>query len=187
MSIDPGSGRRMHRALAALAIAGLVLSLGIVAPAAEANSTAKGAVQEATAAGRKWQADAVLTHISTLVAKPDGKARSWLYTFHSPKARKSAIVTAGGGAIDVTADVRNTSVDPIGAQYLDSDKAMEAARKLGLQVDGDAAMGLTQGGQATGRATLFWTVTVFKGDGMSAVTMDGRDGALIRRDDVKLK
>jgi hypothetical protein len=177
----------MPRGLAPLAIAGLALSLGVLAPAAQANSTAKGAVKEATAAGQKWQADALLTHISTLGAKPDGKARSWLYTFYSPKAGKSAIVTAGGGKIDVTADVRNTSVDPIGAEYLDSDKAIEAARKLGLKIEREAAMGLTKGGQATGKATLFWSVTVFKGDNVSAVTLDGRDGTLIKRDELTLK
>lgn len=177
----------VRRGMPSIAVAVAACLLATLAPQAHANSTAGASVKQATAAGQKWQADAVLTHVSTLVAKPDGKARSWLYTFYSPKARKSAIVTARGDKVEIEPDVRNTSTDPIGTEFLDSDRAIETARKHGLKTEGDTAMGLTTGGQATGKARLFWAVTVMRDDGFSAVTLDGRDGALIKRDDTKFK
>lgn len=159
----------------------------IAIPLAQAASTARVALKEVNAAAQKWQPDAVLTHVSTLSAKADGKANSWLYNFYSVKARKSAIVTARGGKVEIEPDVRNTSTEPIGAEFLDSDRAIEAARRHGLKIEGSTGMGLTQAGQATGKSMLFWSVMVMREDGFSAVTLDGRNGALIKRDDTKFK
>lgn len=155
-----------------------------------AASTAKEALKDVTAAAQKWQPDAVLTHISTLMARGDGKADQWLYTFYSPKAKKSAIVTVRDKTVDVTADVRNTSTDPLGGDYVDSDKVMEAATKAGLKLDKDAkglGMGLVVGNQAIGKPQLFWSVTIMSGDGMSSVLMNGKDAAFMRRNDHKFK
>ncbi|HEX9720642.1 MAG TPA: hypothetical protein VGA59_13020 [Ramlibacter sp.] len=156
-----------------------------------AASTAKEALKDVTAAAQKWQPDAVLTHISTLMGRGDGKADQWLYTFYSPKAKKSAIVTARDKTVaNVEADVRNTSTDPLGGDYVDSDKAVEAATKAGLKLDKGAkglGMGLVVGNQAVGKPQLFWSVTIMSGDGMSSVLMNGKDAAFIRRNDHKFK
>ena len=187
MTADPGFLAACRRQSGSIAVAGAACLVAVLSSQAHANSTAGASVKEAAAAGQKWQPDAVLTHVSTLVATPDGKARSWLYTFYSPKARKSAIVTARGGKVEIEPDVRNTSTEPIGAEFLDSDRAIEAARRHGLKIEGSTGMGLTQAGQATGKSMLFWSVMVMREDGFSAVTLDGRNGALIKRDDTKFK
>lgn len=46
-------------------------------------------------------------------------------------------------------------------------------------------MGLVVGNQATGKPTLFWSVTIMGEGGFSAVTLSGKDGAFIKRDNVK--
>jgi isocitrate dehydrogenase len=70
-------------------------------PPAQAASTARAALKELNAAAQKWQPDAVLTHVSTLGARADGQAKSWLYNVCSAKARKSAIVTARDTKVEV--------------------------------------------------------------------------------------
>lgn len=167
-----------------------VLALAALS-AALAAGTAKEALQAAAAAAQKWQADAVLTHVSTLSGRADGTANGWLYTFYSPKAKKSAIVTAKNGKVtDVTADVRNTSVDPVGADFVDSDNAAEAAIRAGLKIDkktNEVGYGLVVGNQAVGKPRLFWSVTLMGEDAISSVTLDGKTGAFVKRDDQKLK
>lgn len=170
--------------------AAMFVSAGLVTVPAYAASTAKEAVKDATAAAQKWQPDAVLTHVSTLTARGDGTADQWLYTYYAPKAKKSAIVTAKGKKIEVEADVRNTSVDPLGTDFLDSDKAAEAAAKAGLKfgkADKGLGLGLTVGNQAVGKPQRFWSVMVYSDAAISSVTLNAADGALIKRDDIKLK
>ncbi len=171
-------------------LAAPVLALMTVA-SAHAAATAREAIREATAAAQKWQADAVLTHVSTLRGGADGRAADWLYTFYSPKAKKSAIVTTKDKAVtDVTADVRNTSTDALGVEFADSDKAAEAAAKAGLKIDKaskSVAYGLNVGNQAVGKPQLFWGVTVMSDEAISSVLLNGKDAAFIRRNDQKLK
>ena len=164
----------------------LALALLILTASAFANATAKSALDAVQAAGKKWQADAVLTHVSTLTATADGKARSWLYTYYSPKAKKSAIVTASDTNLEID-EVRNTSVDPLTTDFLDSDKVLDAASKAGLKLGTDEVMlGLTTVGQATGKPFVCWAVTVMSAGTLSSVTLDPKTGALIKRDEVKL-
>jgi hypothetical protein len=164
----------------------LGLVFGFVTLPALASATARAALKEVQAAGKKWKPDAVLTHVSTLNAKADGKAGMWLYTFYSPKAKKSAIITARDMNVEVDEVNRNTSMDPLTVEFMDSDKAVDAAGKAGLNVGtGDVGLGLTTFGQATGKPRVYWTVTVMTSTGMSSVTLDPKTGALIKRDDVK--
>ena len=153
-----------------------------------AASTAKAVLPQVAEAAKKWKSDAVITHVSTLAGKPDGKASAWLYTVYSPSANKSAVVTAQDTKVALEEVLRNTSIDAIGTDYLDSDKALDAARKAGLKTgSGDIMFGLTLFGKATRKPAIYWTVTVMGADGMSSVTLDSKDGTLIKRDDVKLK
>lgn len=176
----------MRKALLAQ-IAAFAVALVAVTPALAA-STARAALNEVMAQGRKWQADAVLTHVSTLTAKSDGTSRSWLYTLYSPKAKKSVIVTARDVKTELEEVGRNTSIDPLATDFLDSDKVLDAARKAGLKLGTeDIGLGLTTFGQATGKARVYWTVTVMGADAMSSVTLDAKDGAFVKRDEVKFK
>lgn len=167
----------------------LAIALAALAAApAIAATTAREAIKDATAAAQKWQGDAVLTHLSTLQGRGDGKGDAWLYTFYSPAAKKSAIVTARDKKIEVDADVRNTSVNPLAPEFIDSDKAVQAAVKAGLKIDKSAKgvmLSVFVGNQAVGKPQMFWSVGTMTGAGVSTVLLDGRDGAFIRRDDVK--
>lgn len=172
---------RLRWLLVAAALGGML----ILTPAAFGAETAKAALKQVMAAGQKWQADAILTHVSTLEAKADGKARAWLYQFYSPKSKKSAIVTALGTKVEIEPDVRTTSVDPIG-NFIDSDKALEAARKHGLKADKSIGMGITLMGKATAKPRVLWSVTVM-GDTILTWSLDAKDGSLVNKNEVKLK
>lgn len=167
----------------------LAASLALLPGAAHAAHPAKAAVAQAGPAATKWQADARLTHVSTLRGQGDGRATQWLLTYYSPKAKKSAIVTVrDGGKVEVDADVRNTSTDPLGSDYIDSDQAVAAAGKAGMKFDRNAknlGLALVVGNQAVSKPQAFWSVTVMGNKGMSSVTLDAKDGALIKRDEVK--
>lgn len=167
----------------------LLVMAALASATAFAATAARDAIKEATVAAQKWQADAVLTHISSLQGRGDGRADSWLYTFYSPKAKKSAIVTARDKKIEVDADVRNTSMTPLAGDFMDSVGAVEAARKAGLKVDAGAKslmFAVFVGGQAAGKPQMFWSVGLQTKDGMSTVVLKGSDGSLVRRDDLKM-
>jgi len=139
--------------------AAIALTLALATPAFAA-STAKAVLKEVQAESKKWQADAVLTHVSTLMGRADGTARSWLYTVYSPKMKKSAIITARDAKVEVDEVDRNTSTSPLADDFLDSDKVAEAARKAGLKLEADSiGFGLTTFGTATAKPTVAWTVT----------------------------
>lgn len=180
--------RLAKHARAALQVLACSAALALM-PSVQAAQTAKAAITQAATAAAKWQPDAQLTHVSTLRGQVDGRAPSWLCTYYSPKAKKSAIVTVrDGGKVEVDADVRNTSVDAIGGDFVDSDQVVAAAAKAGLKLDKGAknlGFGLVVGGQATGKPQLYWSVTVSTDQGMSGVTLNGRDAAFVKRDDVK--
>lgn len=178
--------------MSAISIPRIIAGALLVVAAAPvfAASTAKAALKEVVVAAQKWQPDAVVTHVSTLFGQADGKASSWIYTVYSPKAKKSATVTTQDmKVVEVLEVLRNTSVDPIG-DFIDSDQATQAAAKAGLALDKGAKnlmLGLVVGNQAVGKPTLFWTVSVMKGENFSGVTLSGKDGTFVKRDDVKLK
>lgn len=165
-------------------ITALALALAPVAPTLAA-STARAALKEATAAAQKWQPDAIVTHVSTLTAKADGRASSWLYGAYSPKTKKSAILTARDLKIEIEPDVRTTSVDPIG-EFIDSDKALDAARKHGLKATESIGMGLTLMGKATAQPRVLWSVIVMD-DNILQWSLDAKDGSLVHKSEVKLK
>ncbi len=91
---------------------------------------------------------------------------------------------------DVTTDVRNSSTHPLGTEYLDSAKAVEAAVTHGLKIAKGAeglGYGLFVGNTAIGQPQAFWTVTQLVGNDLSGVTLEARDGAFIKRDEMKFK
>ena len=101
------------------------------------------------------------------------------------KARKSAIVTARDIRVEIEPDVRTTSVDPIG-EFIDSDKALKAARKHGLKANDSIAMGLTLMGKATSQPRMLWSISVM-GESILSWSIDSKDGSLLHKGEVKLK
>jgi len=187
---SPGPGRRWRAGRVFAWPLGVFVCAALAAtPAAQAAQTAKAAVAQAAPAAAKWQPDAVLTHVSTLRGQGDGRAASWLCSYYSPRAKRSAIVTVrDGGKVELEADVRTTSVDAIGKDFVDSDQAVAAAAKAGLKFDkgaGDLGLGLAVGNQALGKPRLFWSVSVMGDKGSSSITLDAKDAAFVKRDDVK--
>ena len=169
----------------------VVLACGVLTGAAATDAagaaTARAALPQVAAAAKAWQSDAALTHVSTLDAAKDGKARSWLYTVYSAKARKSAIVTARDLAVLLDPVDRNTSTEPLPDHWMDSDKALDAARAAGLALPATGVgLGLTTFGAGPAKR-VYWTVTVMTDAAISSVTLDPASGALIKRDEVKLK
>ncbi len=182
--------RTLHRSIRPLpAVRLMCFVFALTVPAAFAAETAKTAIGRAGPVAAAWRADARLTHVSTLRGQADGRAVQWLCTYYSPAAKKSAIVTVrAGGKVEIDADVRNTSVDALGADFVDSDQAVAAAAKAGLTFAKDArdlGLGLVVGNQATGKPQAFWSVMVSDDKGMASVTLAARDAAFVKRDNVK--
>lgn len=170
----------------AAALAGAIAALAFSSPA-RAASTARAALAEVTAAAQAWQADAAITHVSTLAATADGKAPSWLYTAYSPRAKKSAIVTARDRKVEVDPVDRNLSTEPLAGEWIDSDKVLDAARRTGLVLPAQGiGLGLTTFGAGAAKR-VYWTVTVMTDAAIQSVTLDPASGALVKRDEVKLK
>ena len=102
------------------------------APLYGAGTTARAALADATAEAKKWNADAILTSVSSLTVGMDGRAASWFYGFYSRRLRKFLNVTAKGRAID-TLELPTGQTAAVGEDFLDSDKVMEAAVAAGLK------------------------------------------------------
>lgn len=148
-----------------------------------AGLNARTQLPQATAVAKKWRADAVLTHVSSLTVNPEGGAKSWLYTFYAPATKKSLIVTAAVGAALDTLEVPNTSIQPIGDVWVDSDQAMQAAKQHNLKGT-SPSMGLVVMG-FTGSPV--WAVNGGFAEGDVSVLLDGKTGAFIRREVVSYK
>ena len=150
--------------------------------------TARVPIKDSTTAAHKWQADSVLTQVSTLMARSDGTAATWLLTFYSPKARRSAIVTAReSGQVEIEPDVRNASTEPLPGEFIDSDRAVALAVKAGLQLKPGASvmLGLTSASAKVSKVTAYWAVTVPSTGGFASVTLDAKDGQVITSNGIK--
>ena len=150
--------------------------------------TARTPIKDSAAAAQKWQSDSVLTHVSTVAARADGTAASWLFTYYSPKAKRSAIVTArDGGKVEIEPDVRNSSTDALPGEFIDSDRAVALATKAGLKlkVGASVMLGLTSASAKLSKSTVYWVVTAPRAGGFSSVTLDAKDGHVITTHDLK--
>jgi len=172
---------RIAGGFAAAAFAALVGLESTISPPAP--FTARTQLTQATAAAKKWRPDAVLTHVSSLTVNPDGSAKSWIYTFYAPKTQKSLTITVAPGAALDTLEVQNTSMQPIGEPFLDSDKAMQEAKQHDLKGN-SPSMGLVVMG-FTGSAV--WAVNGGFSEGDVSVMVDGTTGAFIRRQVISYK
>lgn len=167
-----------HRLFCAGTLAGIML-FGTANTLAD--STARTGLAAANAVAQKWQADAVLTTISTMQADGAGKAKKWTYVFFSPK---------GGGAysVDVTdqkvgdaSEVAAYTKDPLG-DFADSGTVMAEARKNGVKNGG--AMALTFTSQ-TAKPGAYWSVTSIDGPGILNVIHDAKTGQFSSKQEIR--
>jgi len=162
--------------LLATAFTPLVITGARLAP--PAGLTARSGLPQAAAAAKKWRSDAALTHVSSLTVQSDGTAKSWIYTFYALASKKSLNVTVAPGEPLDTLEVPNTSMVPIGDAWVDSDRAMEEAKKHDLKGK-SPSMGLVVMG-STGSPV--WAVNGGLDEGDVSVMLVGNTGAFIRRE-----
>jgi hypothetical protein len=162
----------------------LVLVAGVVASLhPPAGITARAGLTPAAAAAKKWRPDAALTNVSSLTVNATGSAKSWMYTFYAPRTKKSLNVTVAPGSPLDTLEVPNTSMVPIGDTFVDSDRAMQEAKKHGLKGN-SPSMGLVVMG-FTGAPV--WAVNGGFSEGDVSVMLEGKTGAFIRTEVVSYK
>ena len=145
--------------------------------------TARAKLPQVIAAAKNWRPDAALTHVSSITVRADGTAQSWLYTFYAAKSKKSLIVTATVGAALDKLETPNTSIQPLGDVFIDSDKAMQEAKKHQLKGT-EPGMGLVVMGK-TGPG--IWSVNGGYAEGDVSVMLNGKTGAFIRRQVITYK
>jgi hypothetical protein len=167
-----------HRARMLLTFA--ASSMAILAPvtAAADGLTARAALPQVLAEAKKWQADAVLVHLSSTSIQPKGKASEWKYSFYSPATQKRCVVTARPGAVTVQEVRLGGFTDPLG-DFVDSDKAAEVAAKNGLKGN-EPSMSVIRpsGGKASGTR---WLLAGGFQRGDTTITLDAATGAFITR------
>jgi hypothetical protein len=139
-----------------------LLATAIAGGAAAAGNTAKSRLAEARTLAAKWQADAVLVTVSALQAKDDGTAApglsGWIYQFHSPKANKWISVYTGKKGLERD-DLPVGLKTPLPQDFVDSDKALDAARKGGFKKSGDTLLALHFVADPSVKAGVYWCAT----------------------------
>jgi len=138
--------------------------------ASSGGTKARTMLNEAIAAGKKWEPDAILTSISTFSADTQGGASNWFYGFYSPKKDSYLNVTAKGFSLDPL-QAATGKKEAVPTDFLDSDQVMAAAVKLGIKGT-SPTMGLTGN---------TWIVMGGTETGNTGVFLDARTGKLIKR------
>lgn len=159
--------------LASLLLPLLFALAGSSAPAVAVGTKARAALEQAIAAAKQWQADAILTNVSSLTVNEDGTANTWFYAFHSPKTKKYMNVTAVGRKIETLEVIRGLT-DPLALDFIDSDLAMQEAKKNGIKGN-SPSMGLVKRG---------WAVNGGFESGDVSVWLNPKTGAFLRKDTI---
>lgn len=151
---------RIRRILSVAAFA--LIASAMAGAAAAAGNTAKSRLAEARALAAKWQPDAVLVTVSALQAKDDGTAApglsGWIYQFHSPKTGKWISVYTGKKGLERD-DLPVGLKTPLPQDFVDSDKALDAARKGGFKKSGDTLLALHFVADPSVKAGVYWCAT----------------------------
>lgn len=158
-------------------VAAILLGLAVIgAEAAGKGQTARTNLKEAEENAKKWRSDALLVGISTTSAESDGTSGDWAYNFYSPGIKKRLIVRVSGGKFRTTESAYGSSTAPVGDKFIDSDKAMAEAKKVGMKTRGKPVMGLHVYG--SGKSSFVsWTVGGSE-SGDSSIVLDADSGKL---------
>ena len=105
----------------------LLLQAAPVAP-----TTAKTNLADALAGGKKWKTDAILIQAVASRVGTDGKQISWEYGFYSASAKTCAVVYVARGQSHAQESGGPTCQAPELKDFMDSDRAMEIARRSGI-------------------------------------------------------
>lgn len=169
--------RRIHRGEWNVFRTALILGTLLMAGATNASaagSSARAALDRVLEAAKQWNADAVLTTVSSSTVDGEGKSPTWLYGFHSPKTGKYLLVTAKGRTID-TLELSTGQTGAVPPDFLDSDQAVAEALRYGLKSD-TIRMRLSR---------TEWLVNGGDQKGALTVWLHPRTGKLIKRQTVQ--
>jgi hypothetical protein len=159
-------------------ITAFILALVGPVPAQAAGQTAKAALPQVLATAKNWQGDAILVHLSSVKVQPDGTAPEWKYSFYSPKTQKRCVVTARGDGVTVKEVRLGNYTEPLGG-FVDSDKAMEVAKKNGLKGKEPSMSVVRPAGAKAGSPS--WIVTGGWKNGDVSISLDAQTGRFTKR------
>ena len=156
----------------------VMAGLAVASVVAAAGQTAKASLSQVVATARKWQPDAVLVSLSTDKAKSDGTSDDWKYSFYSPASKKRFVATARGTKVDGREVRLGFSTEPMG-DFIDSDRAMQEAKKNGLKGN-EPSMAVKLQGAGKG-AEFLWIVNGGYNKGDVAIFIEAKSGKFVNR------
>jgi hypothetical protein len=160
-----------------LLLAAVLLGFAVFgAEAAGKGQTARANLKDAEQTARKWRSDSILVGISTMAVEVDGTSEDWAYNFYSPGITKRLIVRWRSGKLRTTESAFGNATDPVGNKFIDSDKAIAEAKKIGLKTKGKPVMGLHVFGSGKYRFAS-WTIGGTE-TGDSSIVLDADSGKL---------
>jgi hypothetical protein len=151
------------------------------APPKVAPSLAKAKIAEATAAAKKWKADAIFIQVEGHVTGDAGTTIVWAYGFYSATAKTCAVISVyargphvseSGGEICKSSELKD---------FMDSDQALKIARSKGITASEVAMVAHVAPTRQGERAV--WTVMDERGmkTGNVILDIDGQSGAIVDR------
>ncbi|MGE5303704.1 MAG: hypothetical protein ACM3TN_10280 [Alphaproteobacteria bacterium] len=150
----------------------------VTGAAEAAGQTAKAALQSVMATARKWQSDAVLVSLSTEKVNGDGMSEEWKYSFYSPASKKRFVATARGTKVDGREVRLGFSTEAMG-DFVDSDRAMQEAKKNGLKGHEPSMAVKFQG--VGKKAAFYWIVNGGYSKGDVSIFLDAKSGKFVNR------
>jgi hypothetical protein len=143
--------------------------------ASGAGVTARSGLAKALAAAKQWKSDAILTGVSSIEVTWEGTSKYWIYGFYSPSTTKFFKVNIGPSTWR-TLETRVGFSEPIGDNFIDSDKAMAEGKKNGVKGK-SPSMGVNV--QGTGlQKGIFWSVNGGYDKGDISVILEAATGKL---------
>ncbi len=138
-------------------------------------TTARALLPQAVEKAKAWNKDAVLTNLATLSVKADGTSDSWTYAFFSPSAKKFLSVSQTGEKLEVL-KLPYGLKKPVGEKFIDSNQAMEVAKKNGAKED-SLSMGLA----VFGSKEIAWSVNSGYNSGDLSIFINATTGKFLRK------
>jgi hypothetical protein len=142
-------------------------------------SLAKAKLAEATAAAKKWKADAVLIQVAGNGIGDDGMEVLWDYGFYSPTAKTCLVVNVANTTTQQESG-GEICESPELTEFMDSDQAIAIARKNGITAP-KVTMVVSASALRKGGAT--WTVMDAAGmkSGNVMLDIDAKTGAILSK------
>jgi hypothetical protein len=145
-------------------------------PTSVAPSLAKAKLADATAAAKKWKADAILIQVQGHVKGDAGTAIGWEYGFYSPATNSCAMITIYPRGPYVS-EAREECKSPELKEFMDSDQALKMARNNGVTASEVTMVVMRQADRA------IWSVMDERGmkHGNVMLDIDAQTGTLVSK------